>query len=219
MTTISYLQRLADHPEVAYEGYGELRAAGKRRNSGFANPADIPLMEAVIRRRGRDWCQSVIGKPMFGGLRSISGADADMLMVADERGFEPPMPAWLEQWKAESAATLQARDEIRTAALERDRQRWAAALAGCQVEVEVRPNANGRRLNSVLAGPLRHTVPLADARSKRRLHQAGRALCETADRWKPLVLGSPTEEPATCKSCVAYTAEIRPAAAAARLRE
>lgn len=208
MISIADLIGLADNPQVAYDGYDELRQAARRRNGGFADPAGIPLTEEVIRHRGRDWCQSVIGKPMMDGLRSISSTDADMLLVADERGLEPPMPAWLDQWKAESAETRR-QDEARDAAQRRDRDRWDAALANCGVAVEVRPNVDGRRYNTVLNdGPLRHVVPLADARSSQRRHQAGRALCEASRT--PRTLGEPTSEPATCQSCLKYTAEIRP---------
>jgi hypothetical protein len=165
-------------------------------------------MHEVIRRRGSDWCQAVIGKPMFGGLESIQAADADMLLIADERDLDPPLPRWLVQWKAESAQTQRLRDEARATALQRDRDRWAAALATCGVPVEVRPNARGRRYATVLDGPLRHAVPLAAARSPRRRHRAGQALCEAARR--PRTLGEPTGEPATCKACLAYTAVLQP---------
>src|SRR5258708_38197731 len=103
MISIADLNELSVSPKVAYDGYDELRSTARRRTGGFADPADIPRMREVIARRGHDWCQSVIGKPMFGGLESITALDADMLMVADEGGLEAPMPPWLQQWKAESA--------------------------------------------------------------------------------------------------------------------
>lgn len=211
MITIADLNALRANPQVAYDGYGELREAARRRNGGLADPREIPALERLMRERGRDWCSSVLGYPVEGGLRSISSLDADMLAVARERGLDPPLPGWLAQWKAESAETQRLRDQARDQAQQRDRDRWAAAVAACKVSVEVRPNVHGRRYRSVLGGTLRHVVPLADAISGRsRSHQAGRALCETPTRAKPLVLGEPTDEPATCVSCIAYAAKIRP---------
>lgn len=212
MISIADLNDLATRPQVAYDGYDELRSVARARNGGLTDPQDIPRMQEIIRRRGGDWCQSVIGTPMMGGLRSISATDADMLLVADERGLTPPMPAWLRQWTDESAETRRRRDEGQAAALERDRRRWDDASATCAVQVEVRENMNhGRRYGSLLSGPLRHAVPVVDARSSRRRHQAGRALCETPRRSKPLQLGEPTGDPATCKSCITYTAGLQPA--------
>jgi len=208
--SIADLNDLAANPQVAYDGYQELRAAARARNGGMADPADIPRYREVISRRGGDWCQSVLGKPMLGGLGSISAADADMLLIADQRGLEPPKPAWLAQWQAESDQARREREERRATALQLDREVWDAALAACKVPVEVRPNVHGRRYGVEAAdGPLRHVVPLQDARSPKRLHRAGRALCEATRT--PRQLGELTGLPATCKACVRYTAEIRPA--------
>lgn len=211
MITIADLNDLRAHPRVAYDGYDELRAAARRRNGGLADPREIPLLEAVMRNRGRDWCTAVLGYPVTGGLRTISSLDADMLMIADERQLNPPLPGWLVQWRKESDETRRQQDEVRGRAVQRDQARWTTALATCGVRVEVRPNVHGRRTNTVLRGPLRHVVPAEAARSPRRRHLAGRALCESAGRAKPLLLGEPTADPATCTSCVAYTAVIQPA--------
>jgi hypothetical protein len=210
MISIADLNDLDRNPQVAYPEYGDVREAARTRNGGLIAPADLPRMDEVARRRGTDWCRSVVGKPMMSGLRSISATDAVMLIIADERSLEPPEPDWLAQWQAESEVTRKAQEERHHAALTRDRDRWATALAACPVEVEVRPSVNGRRYGSVLGGALRHVVPLADARSPRRFHAAHRPLCEA--RRTPRQLGDPTGEPATCKSCLTYTAEIKPAA-------
>jgi hypothetical protein len=212
MISIADLNDLDRNPQVAYDGYDELRAAARRRNGGFADPSEIPRFHEIIARRGHDWCQSVIGKPMFGGLESIPALDADMLLLADERDLNPPKPPWLVQWQAESEQARRAREERRTAALQRDADRWAEALAACGVPVEVRPNMHGRRYSSALdTAPLRHVVPAIDARSPKRRHPAGVPLCETAGRHQPRQLGEPAGDPATCKQCLTYTAQLTPA--------
>lgn len=113
MITIADLNALRASPQVAYDGYGELREAARRRSGGLAGPREIPALEALMRRRGQDWCSSVLGYPVTGGLRSISSLDADMLMVADGRGLDPPLPPWLVQWRAESAETQRRTAKIR----------------------------------------------------------------------------------------------------------
>ena len=209
MISIADLNDLMTNPQVAYDGYDELRAAARRRTGGYGAPREIPLMSRVITRRGVDWCRSVLGKPFNGDLQSIPYTDAHMLLIADERNLDPAIPAWLTEWKAQSAEDQRRRNEAREAALQRDRDRWAAALAACGVEVEVRPNVNGRRYGRGAFGnePLRHAIPLVDARSSKRRHPAGRALCEVRHLR---TFGEPTGQPATCASCIKYTAEIRP---------
>lgn len=209
MTTIADLNDLRHNPQVAYDGYDELRAAARARNGGLADPREIPSFHEIIHRRGHDWCQSVIGKPMFGGLESIPATDADMLLLADERDLNPPKPAWLVQWQAESEQTRLAREERRQAGLQRDRERWAEALTTCEVPVEVRPNMHGRRYGSDLdTAPLRHVVPTVDARSPRRRHPAGKPLCEAPGRHQPRQLGDPVDDPATCKQCIASAGQL-----------
>jgi hypothetical protein len=208
--SIADLGALRTNPQVAYDGYDELRAAARRRNGGLADPREIPLMRDLIRRRGADWCMSVIGKPMMGGLESVSGTDADMLMVADERDMDPPKPAWLIQWTQESDAVHRLQEEARAAALERDRERWAEALAASGVlpdQLEVRENTRSRQVRGGQRQALRHVVPLVDVRSPQRRHQSGRELCAVS---RPRELGEPADQPATCVSCVAFVAQIRP---------
>ena len=180
-----------------------------------ADPAGIPRMQQVIRDRGSDWCQSVLGWPATCSLRDMSGTDADMLMIAHERDLDPPLPGWLVQWRAESGELRARQQAAREAGLQRDRERWRLALATCGVfpaQLAVRPSVNGRRYRTVWNdGPLRHVVPAVDVRSARRRHRAGRPLCESVQRSKPRELGEPTGEPATCVNCIKYTAEIRPA--------
>jgi hypothetical protein len=64
---------------------------------------------------------------------------------------------------------------------------------------------------------LGHAVPLAAAISEtRRVHQAGRGLCETANR-RPMRLTEPvTAEPVTCVRCLDRTGKVRSAGTTAR---
>ena len=215
MITMADLNDLREHPQVAYPQYGEIRAAARAMAMRPADPAGIPRMQQVIRDRGSDWCQSVLGWPATCSLRDMSGTDADMLMIAHERDLDPPLPGWLVQWRAESGELRARQQAAREAGLQRDRERWRLALATCGVfpaQLAVRPSVNGRRYRTVWNdGPLRHVVPAVDVRSARRRHRAGRPLCESVQRSKPRELGEPTGEPATCVNCIKYTAEIRPA--------
>jgi hypothetical protein len=213
MPTIAELDELRRSPQVAYPEYAEIREQARRKARLPVDPREIPRMQQVIYGHTSDWCSSVLGYP-FTGLGRISGTDADMLMIAHERGLDPLLPPWLVTWKEESAARQQLQDERREQGRARDREKWEHARAAGQAEVEVRPNVHGRRYGASWDdGPLRHAVPLADAVSARRRHPAGRALCESATRPQPLVLASPVDEPATCVNCIKYAAVIRPAGA------
>lgn len=216
MISIADLLELDRHPQAAYPGYEKLRDAARRRSGGFTDPADLPRYAEVHQRRGMDWCRRVTGRPILNGPRSISCVESDMLLIADEAGFDPPAPAWLTEWTAESERMQQAIADQQAAARQADAERWAAALVTCGVQVEVRPNLNGRRYGAGLQGDgaLRHVVPLQDAVSTVRLHPAGRPLCDasrTRGRHGPRQLGEPVSGPATCKSCLRYTAEVKPA--------
>lgn len=62
---------------------------------------------------------------------------------------------------------------------------------------------------------LGHAVPRADVYSgtrKVRTHPAGRALCETPGRARPLDIGdtaSPDGTPATCVNCLKWAPKVR----------
>lgn len=216
MPTFAELDELRRSPQAAYPEYAEIREQARQKARLPADPREIPRMRQIAWEHGGDWCSSVIGYP-FTGLGGISATAAEMLVIAHERGLEPPLPAWLTRWKEEAAARQQLIDERREQGRARDREKWGQALAAGQVDVEIRPNVHGRRYGASWDdGPLRHAVPSIDAVSPRRRHPAGRALCESGTRAQPLTLGSPVDEPATCVNCIRYTALIRPADASAR---
>jgi hypothetical protein len=175
---------------------------------------------AVLQEHMPDWCRSVLGHDVpfnMLGRGGLPWLETEMLRIAHERGLEPPMPDWLTQWKAESDATRRTREEALAASARRDTEAWKAALDTCGLrpdKLEVRPNL--RSAGQVRHGhrqAVNHVVPLIDVRSARRRHRAGRELCAISHAR---VLGGPGGEPATCKSCLAYTAEIRPDATEAR---
>jgi hypothetical protein len=100
------------------------------------------------------------------GRGGLPWVEAEMLRVAHERALEPPMPAWLAQWKEESAATERARAEARVRAGKQEAEAWAAALETCGIpadQLEVRPNIRSRQVRSGMRQELRHVVPLVDA--------------------------------------------------------
>jgi hypothetical protein len=209
MPTFTELDALRANPEPAYPEYPAFLAQA-RQQSRFVNPAHLRDEEQVVAQRGYDWCTAVLGFH-FTGLRRINSTEAELLLLADCAGIDPPLPARIVAWRAEDAARqadAQARREARSRA---DQERSDAALADCRVPVEVRPNTRGRRYrNPYYTGPLVHVVPLIDARTARRHHLAGRALCETAGRIKPRVLGDPTTDPATCVACLNYAPALDP---------
>jgi hypothetical protein len=216
MISVADLIALETSPQVAYDGYDELRGEARRRTAGPVNPADLGAYADIIRVHGTDWCRSVLGRdipPTALGRGGLPVIEAEMLRVAHERNLDPPKPPWLVQWQEESDETRRRRDEINAAAQRQDAGRWAAALAACGVpadQLEIRPNVRSQHVRHGMRQQLLHVVPLVDTRSERRRHQAGRELCAVRHAR---VLGEPTGQPATCASCVKYTAELRPVTA------
>ncbi|MCD9904590.1 hypothetical protein LUR56_39950 [Streptomyces sp. MT29] len=79
------------------------------------------------------------------------------------------------------------------------------ALSTCPVDITVRPNLKRQGAGRDMP----HAVAAVPVRSSRRVHPAGRALCE--DKRSPRQLGDPIDDGVvTCQSCVRYVAEIRP---------
>lgn len=194
-------------PPPSYPEYPDLLVQAERNARGPVDPCSIPRKEDLIRRRGSDWCLAVLGKPCH-GLAFISSVAAELLVLADAADIDPPLPQWVVDARAETARRKQARDDERAGRRKRDRDAWDEARKGCLVPLEVRLNPTARVRNGEWHN-LGHAVPLVDARSPRRLHPKGRALCESLRRAKPLRLGDPATEPVTCVRCLAYVPQIR----------
>lgn len=191
--------------EPAYPEYREVREEAERSSSGPMDPRAPYRMEEVARRRGGAWCSAVLGRP-YTGIRAISTTDAWMLLVADERGLNPPLPArMIAEREAQQAAQTE-RDVLAEERRDREQQRWAAVVGVVPAPLTVRENTR----HSGIGGPLRHAVPAVELRSGRaRRHLPDRALCESAGRANPLRLGDPVDAPANCRSCLRYTGLVR----------
>jgi hypothetical protein len=83
----------------------------------------------------------------------------------------------------------------------------AAATVSLEVHTGSRPRVRG-----VLAELLRHAVPTSDVVSgvrRLRVHRAGRALCESERRRRPLELDGVSDGPATCVRCLGWAPKVR----------
>ncbi|WP_431976036.1 hypothetical protein [Micromonospora haikouensis] len=196
--------------EPAYPEYEELYA--KARIAGrFANPHRFGLFKEVAHRRGYDWCTAVVGR-VYGGLATVTSEEAELLVIADQADINPPLPARIVKARAQRAEHQALLDKERAAQQARYEQAWKAAREKCAVPVQVRRNLTARPHGAGFAHHLGHVVPEVECRSGRsRRHLAGRALCESPGRARPLRLGGPDNGPATCSSCLKYTPLIRPA--------
>ncbi|MFB7375788.1 hypothetical protein ACFC6U_11860 [Kitasatospora purpeofusca] len=194
----------------------ELRDRARREAGPFVNPA---FVHAARHFHNRDWAAAITGTAHF----SIGHwPTLYLLHIAMQTEPEPPVT------RSQLAERAAAEERVRTAeamrvlreqhTAERHRaeaEAWASAVRGCLVKVVVRENLHAR-VRGGARERLRHVVPVSEAVSGRhRRHLAGRALCETPGRARPLQLADePAGEPATCGRCLAYTAQIRPARAA-----
>lgn len=209
-----------------YPEYPQLWEQARRAAHGFVDPTHIRRLEEITHRRGADWCTAVLGRP-FVGLRRVSVAEAELLRLAHERGLDPPLPDEIVAARQAAADHRAMIAQQRRQRAEQDRREWTEALGQAAVPAEVLPvraNVRGEGRSSHRGGgPLHHVVPTVDLWSgpetRRRRHPAGRALCETEHRAKPLQLGEPTGEPATCVRCLAWTTRVRtsPTVGAGRL--
>jgi hypothetical protein len=189
--------------------YAELYAAARATAPRFVDPAHPYVSAAAVRRRGADWCTAVLGVP-FTGLRHLTVVQDQLLTLADQAGIDPPLPDWIAQAHAESERARAARDEQRRAQAEREAAAWHAVLAQTTVELEVREGSRPRA-RAASTERLRHAVPVRPVYSGTRTvrtHPAGRALCESQRRARPLALGEATEQPATCVRCLQWTPRV-----------
>ncbi|MER5354672.1 hypothetical protein ABT093_30615 [Kitasatospora sp. NPDC002551] len=194
----------------------ELRDRARREAGPFVNPA---FVHAPRHFHNRDWAAAITGSREF----SIGHwPTLYLLHIAMQTEPEPPVTRsqLAERAAAEertrAAEAMRVLREQHTAERHRtEAEAWAAAVRGCLVKVTVRENLHAR-VRGGARERLRHVVPVSEAVSGRsRRHLAGRALCETPGRARPLPLADePAGEPATCGRCLAYIAQIRPARAA-----
>lgn len=193
-----------------YAQYEDVRAEACRTVPRFVGRGDLNRWEEIARRRGNDWCTAVLGKS-WAGIGRSTPLDCEILAVADRLGLDPPLPAEITAAREAAAANERRAAAARERQRLQDLERWVAARDVCRVPVQVRPNVQGRRQGTGVAeGPLRHAVPIRDAVSPGgRRHSAGRALCESPRRAKPLRLADPCDEPATCLRCLAWMPKIR----------
>lgn len=196
-----------------YPEYPALYERARWAAPKFVSPQDLADLHRVSRAHGHDWCTAVLGRS-WAGVRSVSVVEATMLVLADQDGLNPPLPAKVLEHRAQEVARQERLAQSRRDLNELDARRWARALEGTSVDLEVRENVHGRRYGMGLnTGPLRHAVPLNDVwsgpASRPRRHPAGRAVCETEGRAKPRVLSEPVQAPATCQSCLAFVPQLR----------
>jgi hypothetical protein len=209
----------ADRPTRLSEAeIADLRLRARREAGPFVDPK---IVHAPRYFHNRLWAQAITGDTAFsvGHWPTLY-----LLHIAMEAEPEPPVTraqliaqAAIEK-QASTAQATRARMQERIAERHRaEAVAWLAAVRTCLVKIVVRENRFGR-VRGGARERLRHVVPPSEAVSgRRRRHLAGRALCETPGRAKPLALeDDPTDEAATCRRCLAYVSQIRlPAAGGA----
>ncbi|KUF17351.1 hypothetical protein [Streptomyces silvensis] len=193
-----------------------LRERARREAGPFVDPR---IVSSPRYFHNREWAAAIVGRPDF----SV-GDWSTLYLLAIAMDAEPDPPVTRAQLAAQaaieeralSAEANRALREQHTAARHRtEAAAWAAAVRTCLVKVIVCENRYGR-VRDGARERLRHVLPLGEVFSgRRRRHLAGRALCETPGRAKPLALDEdPIAAPATCQRCLSYVSQIRMAAAA-----
>ncbi len=200
--------------EPTYPEYAEIRAEAERRKGPFVDPFDVhSRIPNLIGRRGHEWALSVLGREYW-GPQSLYPVDLQLLKIADERDLNPPLPQWVVDARAAAKVREKERADRLAAFRQRDRDAWQALLPGVVVDLDVYTNTT-QRVRNGFADYLAHAVPKQDAYSgvrTVRTHRAGRALCETETRPKPLSLHyspEPAGTPVTCRRCLDWSVKVR----------
>jgi len=208
-----YLQAVSlfpvpERPTPTYPEYPQLledARAAMAADHGFVDP--VKLRRSQQLGRGAEWRARVLGHD-YGKTTLL---EMHVLLLAHERGLIPPLPQWLVEARAEEERREAERQVVLRARDAADEATWEAALERCVMrgELEVLRSGHARARHGA-PHQLGHVVPKVDAGSGRsRQHRAGRALCETEGRAKPLDLTGGIGGPATCLSCLSYVPKIR----------
>lgn len=198
-----------ERPMPTYPEYPQLLTDAKAAlaaDHGFVDP--VKMRRERNLGRGPEWRARVLGHD-YGKTTVL---EMHILLLAHERDLQPPLPQWLvdaREQDARRAEEQRAAQQRRDAA---DQAAWDEARQGCPVKLTVLRNGTARARHG-RSHQLGHAVPAIDCRSgAKRRHRAGRALCESETRDRPLDLSGGEDGPATCASCLTYTTKIRPAA-------
>lgn len=206
---------LNDPPAPTYPEYARLYAEARATCPRFVDPANLYPARPVAQRRGDDWCTAVLGRPTDAyDYDRWTHVEHHFLILADAAGINPPLPGWIVEGRAESARRNAQRLADQQAQRDREAQRWADVLAAgpSGAGFEVREGSHNRVRGSRYE-PTRHVVPSVDVRSgvrRIRIHPAGRALCETERRSRPLdISDSAVDAPANCRRCLDWIPNTR----------
>jgi hypothetical protein len=197
-------------PAPTYPEYEQLLADAEAAVIADGRFADSRKMHRVRElRRSWEWKVCVLGHD---GVQTL--LDVHLLLLADERDLNPPTPQWLLDTRREQQEHADALAAARASRETLDQAASDEAAAGCAVGLVVRRNGHARARHGV-SHHLGHFVPAVDAYSgfgrARRRHRAGRGLCESEARAKPLDLSGGEGGPATCVNCLSYAPRLRPA--------
>lgn len=188
-----------------------LRQRARREAGPFVDPK---ILYATRYFHNREWAAAIADDAAFS-----LGDWPTLYLLAIAMVAEPEPPVTRAQLVAHAASEEQARTAQTQRALRQERMierrhgeavAWVAVVRTCLVKVTVRESRHGR-VRGGARERLRHVVPTSMVLSgRRRRHLAGRALCETPGRAKPLALDEdPVDAPATCQRCLAYVSRIR----------
>lgn len=192
-----------------YPEYEELLAAAEaayRADGGFVNPAKIRDYDSLDR--SHDWFVAVLGHG--GNLSSCTTVEMHLALIADQRGINPPLPAWLTEQRAAQKAEQDAKD-----AAYRERQRllnteWDALKSALPVNVVAAYNYSGPRHEEYYQSGANHILLRADLTVGRLVRRAGDALCTTPSSARHQIFVDPGEEGGwpSCKTCLRTAARL-----------
>ena len=205
-------------PEDQYPQYADLMARARPHVGPYVDPHRVRhTLPDLVRRRGTDWCSRVLAKP-WPGTASLSSLEVEALLIADREDLDPPTPPSVHRARLAAEATERARAEADQRRRDAQQDAWANVrdiarrhgvdLAGAaNVHAGIRAGARVRLVHAVPT-----TAPaMSGSAARPRVHAAGRPLCETPTRARPLTLTDPDpDQLVTCRRCLTWAGLVRP---------
>lgn len=199
---------MPEQPPPTYPEYAGLLADAEesvRRDGMFIDPAKLHRYQLL--RRPFDWCRSILGHD-----RAPSVVEMHLILLADERGIDPPLPAWLAERRAAQKAKADAEKAEYDARIRARSDAWAALAAALPVSVTLAYNYSGPNHYETYAQGAVHIILLEELRVGRLHRVADWALCTTnsAARHQHFPWPDTNGEHGwpTCRACVRQACRI-----------
>lgn len=192
----------AMYPE--YESLTARAAASVRADGGLVDPAKLRKVERLARPQ--DWRLAVLGHADRPSL-----IEMHLLLLADEAGVNPPLPADIIEQRAVIEARRRADNDAAATRRRTISAEWSALVKALPVPVGVAYNYSGPNHLENWTQGADHVILRADLTAGRLHRKAGQALCTTPSTDGHQLFDEPDEpdqRTPTCKACIRIACRV-----------